>query len=329
MTKEAEVRFRRHAIKICSIVSGDTLISTKDLRRRELNGGLMPIFISYSHQDKKFVDRFAEQLVRNRVYVWLDRWELHVGDSITSRVEDAITNASALLVILSSASVESSWCKREINSGLMRELEERRVVVLPVLLEDCIIPLFLRDKIYADFRGNFDEGLRTVLEAAARISNPSTGRIDAPEFHSDWSLDWGESGGNTAFRVTIIQEAAEQKFTILSTISILADKKGDGNYKRLLAEAGVERANTEIVGLAVTALTKTHDVSMTLVDQFEQTTSYSCTVDSGNYQFIVSSRRLGLDNGRNVKVDIGSELLELAKQMRSVLQEPPRNRPPQ
>jgi hypothetical protein len=288
----------------------------------------VPIFISYSHQNKEFVDRLAEQLVRNRVYVWLDRWELHVGDSITSRVEDAITNASALLVILSSASVESSWCKREINSGLMRELEERRVVVLPVVLDDCTIPLFLRDKIYADFRSNFDEGLRTVLEATARISNPSTGRIDGPEFHSDWSLDWGESGGSTAFRITIIQEAAEQKFTILSVVSILTDEKGDGNYKQLLTKAGIERANTHIIGLAVAALTKAHDVRITLADQFEQTRSYSCTADSGNYQFIVSSRRLGLDNGRDVIVDIGSELLELVKQMQSVLEGSSSNQPP-
>lgn len=181
----------------------------------------MPIFISYSHQDKNFVDRLAVQLVRNRVYVWLDRWELHVGDSLTSRIEDAITSASALLVILSAASVESAWCKREINSGLVRELEERRVVVLPVLIEDCAVPLFLRDKLYADFRTNFDDGLRTVLEATARISNPNTGRIEDSEYHMDWSLEWRELDGEARFRITIIQEAADQPYTILSMLTIL------------------------------------------------------------------------------------------------------------
>ena len=39
----------------------------------------MPIFISYSHEDSEFVDRLAAQLVRNRVYIWLDRWELRVA----------------------------------------------------------------------------------------------------------------------------------------------------------------------------------------------------------------------------------------------------------
>ena len=35
----------------------------------------MPLFISYSHSDKNFVDRLAAQLVLRKVHVWLDRWE--------------------------------------------------------------------------------------------------------------------------------------------------------------------------------------------------------------------------------------------------------------
>ncbi|KKK66978.1 hypothetical protein LCGC14_2958660, partial [marine sediment metagenome] len=39
----------------------------------------MPLFISYSHNDRDFVDRLATQLVAHKVNVWLDRWEMHVG----------------------------------------------------------------------------------------------------------------------------------------------------------------------------------------------------------------------------------------------------------
>jgi len=41
----------------------------------------------------------------------------------------------------------------------MRELDEKRVVVLPVIVEECDIPLFLREKMYADLRTNFNTGL--------------------------------------------------------------------------------------------------------------------------------------------------------------------------
>ena len=111
----------------------------------------MPIFISYSHSDKSFVDDLAINLVKNNVHVWVDTWELNIGDSIINKIQSAIQESTALLVVLSKASINSEWCKKELSSGLMRELDEKKVVVLPVLLEDCDIPLFLRDKKYADF----------------------------------------------------------------------------------------------------------------------------------------------------------------------------------
>ena len=71
--------------------------------------------------------------MKHKANIWIDQWELHVGDSLIEKVQEAIRGASGLLVILSKASVESEWCKKELSSGLIRELEEKRVVVLPVL----------------------------------------------------------------------------------------------------------------------------------------------------------------------------------------------------
>ncbi|PTT04247.1 toll/interleukin-1 receptor domain-containing protein, partial [Pseudomonas sp. HMWF006] len=55
----------------------------------------MPIFVSYSHVDKEKVDLIAGHLLRKRTNVWIDRWELKAGDSIISRVQEAIEGASA------------------------------------------------------------------------------------------------------------------------------------------------------------------------------------------------------------------------------------------
>jgi hypothetical protein len=59
----------------------------------------------------------------------------------------------------------------------MRELDERRVLVMPLLLENCEIPMFLREKMYADFRTNFDVGLSKLVDALLRITNAEQGRI--------------------------------------------------------------------------------------------------------------------------------------------------------
>src|SRR5689334_13514321 len=101
----------------------------------------MPVFISYSHADKMFVDKLAAHLVKHNTHVWLDRWELNVGDSILNHVQQAIQESDALLIVLSKTSVASEWCKKELNAGLMRELDEKRVLVLPVLMENCEIPI--------------------------------------------------------------------------------------------------------------------------------------------------------------------------------------------
>ncbi len=61
----------------------------------------MPIFISYNREDSTFVDTLAANLVMNRHHVWLDRWELKVGDSLIDKIQNALTESSAILVILS------------------------------------------------------------------------------------------------------------------------------------------------------------------------------------------------------------------------------------
>ncbi|MEY2484238.1 MAG: hypothetical protein QOK24_2766 [Verrucomicrobiota bacterium] len=95
----------------------------------------MPYFISYSHEDKDFVDLLAAELALQRRHVWVDRWELKVGDSLIRRIESAITGASGLIVSLSKASVVSEWFRKELSVGLIRELEEKHVVVLPIRID--------------------------------------------------------------------------------------------------------------------------------------------------------------------------------------------------
>jgi hypothetical protein len=88
---------------------------------------------------------------------------MRVGDSLVERIQQGIEDSSYLAVILSPRSVNSVWVRREVNAAFAAELERRSVFVLPVLAEDCDIPLFLKDKLYADFRTDYLTGLRAVL----------------------------------------------------------------------------------------------------------------------------------------------------------------------
>lgn len=280
----------------------------------------MPVFISYSHTDKEFVDNFAIQLVREKVHVWVDRWELHVGDSLISKVQDAISGASALLVILSKASVSSEWCKKELNSGLIRELDEKRVVILPILIEDCDIPLFLKEKMYADFRENFDDGLRTTLEAIAKVTTEAQGRIDEPEWHTDWAIDWRDEDGIFHIQLTLVEQTVEQPYSVLSVIEIIANEEATKIYKTLEDSGKGEQGRRQIVGVLAEAIKNGLPMSIQLEDQFEKARIVELKDKSSNAQFLVrvSTRRMGEDTGRDVLVHVGNQIVQIHQHMSEV-----------
>lgn len=284
----------------------------------------MPIFISYSHQDKEFVDRLATQLVRRNVNIWLDRWELSVGDSLVEKIQEAVDGASALLVILSKASVSSEWCKKELSAGLLRELEEKRVVVMPVMLEDCEVPVFARGKMYADFQTDFDVGLRAVIEGIAKVTTASLGRFTEPTYHTDWSIDWGDVNGNAAIILNYVQLPVQQPYTCLTNVEVLANPAATRIFEKTKAAHGAEAAKLHVLGLLSQKLTDEGELKPRLSNEREQVFRYVFDGPSRGeaYHARIGVRRLGEDTGRDILVNTSGIISETYQHMKSVLGTP-------
>ncbi|MGM7446898.1 toll/interleukin-1 receptor domain-containing protein [Idiomarina sp. ST20R2A10] len=281
----------------------------------------MPIFISYSHEDKEFVDQLAVQLVHRNINIWLDRWELSIGESIIDKVQDAVDGASALLVILSKSSVVSEWCKKELSSGLLRELEEKRVVVMPVLLEDCDIPLFARGKLYADFRTNFDDGLKTVVEGIAKVTSPFLARAKEPEYHVDWSIDWGDVNGLFAIILNFVEQAQNQPYSCLTNIEILCSSIATKKYEKIKFALGEEHARAYIIQIINEYFEGRPDFRPLLVNEREKVEK---VVIRGNdqgeeYSLRIGVRRLGENTGRDILVNTTSLISQSYAHMTAVL----------
>lgn len=278
----------------------------------------MPIFVSYSHENKDFVQKLAANLVRHNTHVWVDTWELSVGDSIVNRVQDAIKSASALLVVLSKASVTSEWCKRELSAGLVRELEEKQVIVLPLLLEDCDVPVFLKEKMYADFRSDFDLGLTSVLDAIARVTNCNLGRIAEDEYYVDWGIYWGYRDGFFELSFTFIHQAVKQPYTILTEARVICNELGTRRYKQY------EKLSLDWVGrlvifeYACDNMNSKGDFRVLLDDQFpkEHTIEIVDPKTGVNYTVYIRCRRLGEDTGKNVLTNVSAYFQQIRSQMR-------------
>jgi hypothetical protein len=142
-----------------------------------------PVFVSYSHADKATVDPFVAGLRHAGVRV-LGDWDFHPGDSMLDRIAQSISRAGYLLVMLSPRSVSSSWVNKELRIGMSRELRERRVHVLPIVIDECDMPLFLTDKLYADIRTGADDARKRILDTLRR--------------HGDWHDGGPQAGAGTA-----------------------------------------------------------------------------------------------------------------------------------
>jgi TIR domain-containing protein len=90
---------------------------------------------------------------------------MQVGDSLIDKIESAIRDMDFLAAIISSTSVESAWVKKELSVALSYELATRKVKVLPIVIDDCSLPPFVLDKLYADFRSatEYHSELRRLL----------------------------------------------------------------------------------------------------------------------------------------------------------------------
>lgn len=284
----------------------------------------MPVFISYCHEDKTFVDNLATNLIKNKTNVWLDTWEVSAGESLIEKVQQGLQASTALIVVLSKASVASIWCKREVISGIQRELEEKRTLVIPLLLEQCEMPLFLRDKRYADFRTNFDSGLDTILEAIAKVSNPSLGRIEEQNYHTDWSHDCFDFNGHFGIRFTQVQHGANIPYCVLSTITILCTEEATKRYRNY------QKSNLELWGQIViieSILSQpVKDFFILLEDNFakENTVDVFDPKTQVGYHLHMETRRLGEDTGRNILIHGDIEIKKILGFIKERTKEPTR-----
>lgn len=283
----------------------------------------MPVFISYSHHDSDFATELAAQLVKHKAKVWIDQWELHVGDSLIDRIQEAIQGASALLVILSQSSIKSEWFKKELSSGLLRELEEKRVVVLPVLIDDCKIPLFLKGKMYADFRTDFDKGLRAVLEAISRVTSERLGRYEEPEWTIDWVIDHGYLDNKFSMRITIVEQAKDQPYSVLTEIVINANEEATKRYRRF-EEEGIDWIKRASIILELALLADKVDLRLLLEDEFPKTKEIGMKDQKlkAAFDILVTARRLGEDTGRDILLDLSGQLRSIMEAQQQNLRAP-------
>jgi len=125
------------------------------------------IFLSHTSSDKPFVRKLAADLRNNGHTVWIDEAEINIGDSLIGKIREGLDSVEYVAVILSKASIQSEWVKKELEIASNKEIKEKRIIVLPLIIDNVEMPGFLEGKLYGDFSDDtkYDDTLKLLLRS--------------------------------------------------------------------------------------------------------------------------------------------------------------------
>lgn len=129
----------------------------------------MKVFISHSSTDKKFVRTLKDCLAANNIDIWMDEDQLDLGDSLLTKLDQALNDSSHLVIILSPASIASDWVRFELKKAIENSRTGLMQKIIPVKFQECDIPEELSDMLYADLSNE------VVLPAGDRLKFISDG----------------------------------------------------------------------------------------------------------------------------------------------------------
>jgi len=134
------------------------------------------VFISYASVDEKRAKQLAKALSEINVEYFLDRKDIEWGDDVTERITRGLSDCSALIVVVSPASLKSQWVLFEVGhaSGLGKK-------ILPFLTHPSLdVPAFLKPFHYktclSDVKDYFKNLFATTPERK-KPSSPSEGDV--------------------------------------------------------------------------------------------------------------------------------------------------------
>ncbi|MBK8032219.1 MAG: TIR domain-containing protein [Chloroflexi bacterium] len=130
------------------------------------------VFVSYSRKDAEFVLRLTTELKQHAVPIWLDQFDITLGQRWDVAIENALRQCTHVLAVLSPNAVSSHNVLDEISYAI-----EEKKVLIPVELADCEIPFRLRRFQRKRFQDSYNRAFVHLLAELPRHGK-QTGGLD-------------------------------------------------------------------------------------------------------------------------------------------------------
>jgi hypothetical protein len=124
------------------------------------------IFISHTYKDKPIVDVIALRLadVFDKDSIFYDSWSIQPGDGIIDKMDQGLKNCTFFFFFVSKNSLISNMVKLEWQNAIIKATRGE-VKIIPVKLDDCMMPQILLQTLYIDIFGQgLENGIRQMID---------------------------------------------------------------------------------------------------------------------------------------------------------------------
>lgn len=148
------------------------------------------IFLCHASADKEVVRELYHRLLADGFEPWLDEEDLLPGQKWQLEIPKAVRSADLVIVCLSRQSItKAGYVQKEIRFALevAEQQPEESIFLIPLRLEDCIVPEMLREWHWVDFfhPKGYERLVRSLrkkaeakIEAEAKAETESKGKVE-------------------------------------------------------------------------------------------------------------------------------------------------------
>lgn len=133
------------------------------------------VFLSHASEDKKQVRNLCKRLKEDGFDPWLDEERLIPGQDWNLEIEKALRASDAILLCFSGLSVaKEGYIQREYKRAMkyLEEKPEGTIYVIPVRLDDCELPHFIREIQWVDYPADYERLVQALQIRAGGTAMP-------------------------------------------------------------------------------------------------------------------------------------------------------------
>ena len=146
-------------------------IRQKHVKSLPKTSGHFDVLLLYNDEDRSEVMQIAEELKKRQIRPWLDIWEVRGGNSWQQLLETQIAKINSVAVFVGKNG--GPWQKGEIEPFIWEFIEQECPVIpviLPNVLQEPQLPIYLRRRIRVDFRQPDPEPIAQLVNGIPEVN---------------------------------------------------------------------------------------------------------------------------------------------------------------